>query len=156
MERQRTQNGPNNPEKGNKQKAGAKGRRRRKEQTLYSVGEEEGGMTWENRTETYASPYVKWEPVGVWRVTPGTHSRWSAAAWRDGVGREVAGCPGGRGHMHAHGWFMLMYGENHHNTVIILQLKKKTKQKSCCYPQLQFIPTQFDSQSVPKSIPTPD
>ena len=27
------------------------------------------------------------------------------------------------GHMSTHGWFMLMYGKNHYNTVIILQLK---------------------------------
>ena len=29
------------------------------------------------------------------------------------------------GHMCTHGWFMLIYGKTHHNTVIILQLKKK-------------------------------
>ena len=27
------------------------------------------------------------------------------------------------GHIYTHGQFMLMYGKNHHNTVIILQLK---------------------------------
>ena len=42
-----------------------------------------------------------------------------------------------------------MYGENH-NTVIILQLKKK----NCYYPQLQFIPTQFDKVSPnPSQLP---
>ena len=87
--------------------------------------------------------------MGVWRVTQGTQSRCSATAWRDGVGREVAGGSGGRGHMYAYGWFMLMYGENH-NTVIILQLKKK----NCYYPQLQFIPTQFDKVSPnPSQLP---
>ena len=30
---------------------------------------------------------------------------------------------GGNGHMYAYGWFILMYGKNHHNIVIILQLK---------------------------------
>ena len=35
---------------------------------------------------------------------------------------------GGRGvqdgeHMHTHGWFMSMYGKNHYNIVISLQLK---------------------------------
>ena len=35
---------------------------------------------------------------------------------------------GGRGvqdgeHMYTHGWFMSMYGKNHHNIVISLQLK---------------------------------
>ena len=27
------------------------------------------------------------------------------------------------GHMHTHGWFMPMYGKNHYNIVISLQLK---------------------------------
>ena len=39
-------------------------------------------------------------------------------------GREVGGgCSGWRGHMNAYGHFILMYGKNHHNTVIIVQLK---------------------------------
>ena len=29
----------------------------------------------------------------------------------------------GRGHMYTYGWFILMYGRNQHNSVIILQLK---------------------------------
>ena len=33
---------------------------------------------------------------------------------------------GGRGHMYANGQFMLVYGKNHHNFVIILQLKLKS------------------------------
>ena len=30
----------------------------------------------------------------------------------------------GRGHMHTYGQLMLLYGKNHHNIVITLQLKK--------------------------------
>ena len=34
-------------------------RHRDKEQSLDSVGEGEGGVIWENSTETYILPYVK-------------------------------------------------------------------------------------------------
>ena len=40
-------------------------------------------------------------------------------------GWDGEGCSKGRGHMYTYGWFMLMYGRNHHNIVIILQLKIK-------------------------------
>ena len=36
---------------------------------------------------------------------------------RDGMGREVAGGAQDGGHMYARGWFMSMYGKNHHNIV---------------------------------------
>ena len=38
--------------------------------------------------------------------------------WPWGMGREVAGREGQDGeHMYTHGWFMWMYGKNHHNSV---------------------------------------
>ena len=56
--------------------------------------------------------------------------RWESAVWHRalqsralwqprGVGwdRRWEGGLGGRGHMYAYGWFMLMYGRNQHNTV---------------------------------------
>ena len=52
----------------------------------------------------------------------GTQNRCSGTAQIDGVGREV----GGRfrmGDTCTHGRLMLMYGKNHHNVVISLQLK---------------------------------
>ena len=39
---------------------------------------------------------------------------------------------GGRGHMYTYDWFMLMYGRNHHNIVIILQLNIKLKNHILC------------------------
>ena len=39
------------------------------------------------------------------------------------MGKEVGGGAQDGGHMYTHGWFMLMYGKNHYNTVISLQLK---------------------------------
>ena len=41
---------------------------------------------------------------------------------RDGIGRGVGGVQNG-GHMYTHGGFMSMYGKNHYNIVISLQLK---------------------------------
>ena len=48
--------------------------------------------------------------------------------WRDRVGREVeGGIQDGRDPcMYTYGRFTLMYGKNHHNIVIILQLKEET------------------------------
>ena len=42
---------------------------------------------------------------------------------RDGMGKEVGGVQNG-GHMYTHGGFMSMYGKNHYNIVISLQLNK--------------------------------
>ena len=52
--------------------------------------------------------------------------------WDDPEGLDGEG--GGRGvqngeHIYTHGWFMSMYGKNHYNIVISLQLKNK-KQKN--------------------------
>ena len=47
-------------------------------------------------------------------------------------GRVVVGLIRGRGHVYTYGRFLLMYGKNHHDIVIILQLKiiyKKRLQK---------------------------
>ena len=42
---------------------------------------------------------------------------------RDVMGKEVEGRIQDGGHMYTHGWFMSMYGKNHYNIVINLQLK---------------------------------
>ena len=34
---------------------------------------------------------------------------------KDGMGREVEAGLRMEGHMYTHGWFMSMYGKNHHN-----------------------------------------
>ena len=36
---------------------------------------------------------------------------------RDGIGREVGGRAQDGGYMYARGWFMSMYGKNHHSIV---------------------------------------
>ena len=42
--------------------------------------------------------------------------------WGMGGGGRWEGVQDG-GHMHTHGWFMSVYGKNHYNIVISLQLK---------------------------------
>lgn len=72
-----------------------------------------------------------WQPGPTWHkaILKVGHARsralksWgSGTTQRDGVGREVGRGFRMGGHMCTRGWFMLMYGKNHHNVVIILQL----------------------------------
>lgn len=46
-----------------------------------------------------------------------TQRQGSVMAWKDGVGSEVRGDSGGRGHMYAYGQFTLTYGKNDHNII---------------------------------------
>ena len=86
---------------------------------LDSVGEGEGGMVWENSTEACILSYVKQI------ASPGSMHETGLVHWDDPEGWDGEG--GERGvqdgeHMYTHGWFMSMYGKNHHNIVISLQL----------------------------------
>ena len=87
------------------------------------MGEGKGGMIWDNSIETYILPYVK-------QITsPGSMNETGCSGLvhlDDPEGWDGEG--GGRGvqdgeHMYPHGWFMSMYGKNHYNIVISLQLK---------------------------------
>ena len=88
-----------------------------KNRLLDSVGEGEGGMIWENSTETCILSYVKWiTSPGLMHET----GRWGPVHLDDPEGWDGEG--GGRGvqdgeHMYTHGWFMWMYSKNHHNIV---------------------------------------
>ena len=53
----------------------------------------------------------------------GTQSQCTGTTLRDVMGKEVEGRIQDGGHMYTHGWFMSMYGTNHYNIVINLQLK---------------------------------
>ena len=88
-----------------------------KKRLLDSVGEGKGGMIWENSIETCILPYVK-QMTSANLMHEARHSK--PVLWdnqKDVVGREDGGGFTMRGHMYTHGWFMLMYGENHHNIV---------------------------------------
>ena len=88
-----------------------------KNRLLDSVGEGEGVMIWEKRTETCILLYVKWI------ASPGSMHETGCSGlvpWDDPEGWDEEG--GGRGvqdgeHMYTHGWFMSMYGKNYHNIV---------------------------------------
>ena len=53
----------------------------------------------------------------------GTQSQCSGTIQKDGGEREMGEVQDGGEHMYTCDQFMLMDGKNHHNTVIILQLK---------------------------------
>ena len=54
-----------------------------------------------------------------------SQNQYSVTTYRGGMEREVEGKFKREGHMYTFVWFMLMYGRNHHNIVIILQFKIK-------------------------------
>ena len=90
-----------------------------KNRLLDYVGEGEGGMIWENIIEICILPYVN-QMTSASSMHKAGHSKsvlCSGAAQRDGVGKEVGWVFRMGGHMYTHGWFMLMYGKNHHNIV---------------------------------------
>ena len=82
-----------------------------KNKLLDSVGEGEGGMIWENSTETWILPYVKQI------ASPGSMHETGCSGlvhWDDPEGWDGEG--GGMGvqdgeHMYTHCWFMSMYGK---------------------------------------------
>jgi len=63
------------------------------------VGEGEGGMIWENSTETCILLYVKRQAVQAWCMKQGTQSQCSGTTQRDGVERKVGEGFRMRGHM---------------------------------------------------------
>ena len=78
-----------------------------KNRLLHPVGEGKGGMIWENSTETCILPYVKQmtSPSSMHEIGHFKLVYWDNPERQDGE------------HMYTHGWFMWMYGKNHHNTV---------------------------------------
>ena len=93
-----------------------------KNRLLDSAGEGDGGMIWENSIETCIL-YVKQIASPGLMHKPGCSG---LVHWDDPDGWD--GEEGRRGsqdgeHMYTHGWFMWIYGKNHHNLVISLKLK---------------------------------
>ena len=84
---------------------------------LDSVGEGNGGMIWENSTETCILPYVKQiaSPSSMQETGCSGLVHWDdPEGWDgEGVGRGVQDGE----HMYTHGWFMSMYGKKHYNIV---------------------------------------
>ena len=94
-----------------------------KNRLLDSVGEGKGGIIWENSIEICILSYVKQiaSPGSMHETGWSGPVHWDGPeAWDgEGVGRGVQDGE----HMYTQGWFMSMYGKNHYNTVISLQLK---------------------------------
>ena len=88
-----------------------------KNRLLDSVGEGEGGMIWENSTETCILPYVKQitSPSLMHETGHSQLMHWDSPEGWDGEGGGSGVWD--RGHMYTRGWFMSMYGKSHHNTV---------------------------------------
>ena len=80
--------------------------------------------------------YPMWNrwPVQVWCMKQGTQSWFSGTTQRDRVGRKVGGRFRMRGHMYTYGWFMLMYGPNHHNKVKCVHAKSLQPCPILCDP----------------------
>ena len=88
-----------------------------KEQTFDSVGKGKGEMIWENSIETF-----------MWNICEiddqSKFDAWNGALkadaleqpWGMGWGGRWEGLQDGV-HMYSHGWFMSVYGKNHHNIV---------------------------------------
>ena len=82
-----------------------------KNRLLDSVGEDEGGMIWENSIETCILPYMKWDHQSKFDA-------WNKAfkaivlgqSWEMGWGGRWEGVQDGE-HMYTHGWFMSVYGK---------------------------------------------
>ena len=88
-----------------------------KNSLLDSVGEGEGGMIWENSTETSILSYVKQiaSPGLMHDIGCSGLVHWDDPEGWDGEGGE-RGVQDGE-HMYTHGWFISMYGKNHNNIV---------------------------------------
>ena len=87
-----------------------------------SVVEGKGGMIWENSVEPCTLSYVKQiTSQGLIHETgcSGLVYQDDPEGWDGEAGGR--GIQNG-GHMYTHGWFMSMYGKNHYNIVISLQL----------------------------------
>ena len=81
-----------------------------KNRLLDSVGEGEGGMIWENSTETCILPYVK-QMTSASSMHESGHSKPMPWDYPESSERGVQD----RGYLYTHGWFMSMYGKNHYN-----------------------------------------
>ena len=76
-----------------------------KNSLLDSVGEGEGGMIWENSIETCVLLYVDLQ-------SRFNATRQGAQGWCTGMTLRD-----GMGNTYIRGWFMWMYGKNHHSSV---------------------------------------
>ena len=84
---------------------------------LDSLGEREGGMIWGNSIETSILSYVKQiaSPCSMHDIGCLGLVHWDDPEGGDGEGGWSRVQDGE--HMYTRGWFMSIYGKNHHNIV---------------------------------------
>ena len=80
---------------------------------LDYVGEDKGGTIWENSIETCILPYEK-QMTSANLMHEAGHSK--LVLWDNPEGWGGRGVQNGE-HTGTRGWFMSMYGKNHHNIV---------------------------------------
>ena len=73
------------------------------------MGEGDGGMIWENGTETCILSYVKRITSAGSMNDTGCSGLCTGMTQRDGMGRKVGGGVQNGEHMYTHGGFMSMY-----------------------------------------------
>ena len=83
---------------------------------LDSVGEGEGGMIWENGTETLNYHMWNKSPVQVQCMRQDAQGWCTGMTQRDGMERAVGGGFQDGEHMYTHGGFKSMYGKT--NTIL--------------------------------------
>ena len=88
-----------------------------KNSLLDSVGEGKGGMIWEGNVETCVLSYVKWiaSPGLMHETGCSGLVHWDDSGGWDGEAGERRVLDGE--YMCARGWFMSIFGKNHHNNV---------------------------------------
>ena len=79
------------------------------------MGEEEGGMIWQNGIETCIISYMKQiaSPGSMHETGCSGSVHWDNPEGWDGEGGGK--CVQDGEHRSTHGWFMSMYGKNHYN-----------------------------------------
>ena len=82
---------------------------------FWTLGEGKGGMIWENGIETFILSYMKWiaSPGLMHETGRSGPEHWDDLEGWDGEGGGKEGQDGG--YRCTHGWFMSVYGKNHHN-----------------------------------------
>jgi len=80
---------------------------------LDTLGKGEGEMIWENSIYITICKIDSQREFNVWCREPKARALWQPKGVR--WGGRWKGCSRGMGHMYTQCWFMLIYGNNHHN-----------------------------------------
>ena len=117
-----------------------------KEQTFWHSG---GRRGWDVLGEYHWNIYITVCKIdSLWKFSVWCREPKFGALWQPrgvGWGRRLERGSRGRGLMYIYGRFMLMYGRNQHNIVIILSVKIKWKRKDLMRSSIIKLSRHFDS-----------